>query len=381
MSAAPVYQQPRFIRRTRLQQNEYNKNFRMLDEETLAAITSPEADAVTPLMSKIYLRLLQAPEHCCRAERELHFEGEVREGKRTKAWDQLCVHLRVSGETAQKALRWMHEQGIIGYSAFKNRVGIFIFLNRAAGSIGVRQTPAGEKILRFPPAPSGKRPASPSDTAFNDSFGNQDSLDTDLIPSAPKNGANTKQVDKTISEFDSALASRIPPALEQEGREVAPLASPSITVTVDEIVERLKRELEPSVRAAAASASAREAAHTRKWFEERALPKAVRVAQHETYGLFKKFGAVDERSNRARSELQVGRAVESYEPQAAHPLTPAEIADTAETCIALLETQGKSIEVTLSEISAEGGGWLLAEDAARVREAAQSLLSARENRR
>lgn len=123
MSAAPAYQQSRFVRRTRLQQNEYNKNFRMLDEETLAALTSLEADAVTPLMSKIYLRLLQAPDHCCRGERELHFEGEVREGKRTKAWDQLCQHLRVSSETAQKALHWMHEQGIIGYSAFKNRVG------------------------------------------------------------------------------------------------------------------------------------------------------------------------------------------------------------------------------------------------------------------
>jgi hypothetical protein len=42
-------------------------------------------------------------------------------------------------------------------------------------------------------------------------------------------------------------------------------------------------------------------------------------------------------------------------------------------CIALLETQGKSIEVTLSEISSEGGGWLLPEDVSRVREAAREL--------
>jgi hypothetical protein len=39
----------------------------------------------------------------------------------------------------------------------------------------------------------------------------------------------------------------------------------------------------------------------------------------------------------------------------------------------MLETQGKSIEVTLSEISAEGGGWLLPGDAPLVREMAREL--------
>ena len=62
-------------------------------------------------------------------------------------------------------------------------------------------------------------------------------------------------------------------------------------------------------------------------------------------------------------------------------LTPEEIRETAETCVALLETQGKSIDVTLSEISSEGGGWLLPEDAPRVREAALVLLSERSERR
>ena len=58
---------------------------------------------------------------------------------------------------------------------------------------------------------------------------------------------------------------------------------------------------------------------------------------------------------------------------AARPLTAEEIRETAEVCVALLETQGKSIEVTLSEIVSEGGGWLLPEDAPRVREAAREL--------
>jgi len=58
---------------------------------------------------------------------------------------------------------------------------------------------------------------------------------------------------------------------------------------------------------------------------------------------------------------------------AARPLTPGEVRETAEVCVALLETQGKSIEVTLSELSSEGGGWLLPEDAPKVRDLAASL--------
>ena len=152
------------------------------------------------------------------------------------------------------------------------------------------------------------------------------------------------------------------------------------TVSVDEIVERLKNELEPCVKAAATQAAtqsaAREMARTREWFETKALPKAVRVAQHETYDLLRKHGGVDEKSRRARAGLDVGRATsDSYTPPVAHKLTPEEIRETAETCVALLETQGKSIDVTLSEISSEGGGWLLPEDAPRVREAALVLLA------
>jgi hypothetical protein len=144
---------------------------------------------------------------------------------------------------------------------------------------------------------------------------------------------------------------------------------------VEEIVERLKGELEPCVSQAASRAAeqfaAREMARTREWFETRALPKAVRVAQHETYDLLKKLGHVD---GRARARLEVGRA--DTDPRATPPrkLTPEEIRETAETCVALLEAQGKSIEVTLSEMSAEAGGWLLPEDATRVRESALVLL-------
>ena len=119
-------------------------------------------------------------------------------------------------------------------------------------------------------------------------------------------------------------------------------------------------------------------AATRKWFEERALPKAVRVAQAETYSLLRKLGALDERRERARAELRVGRALSDAPPAAqAVPLSPEQITDLAETCLALLETQGRQVEVTLAEIGSEGGGWLLPEDAPRVREESERLLHAR----
>ena len=129
---------------------------------------------------------------------------------------------------------------------------------------------------------------------------------------------------------------------------------------------------EVAARAAAQSAS-REMERTREWFETKALPKAVRVAQRETYDLLRKHGGVEGRSGRAGAGLEVGRAASDHAVSGARPLTPEEVRETAEVCVALLETQGKSIEVTLSEISSEGGGWLLPEDAPRVREAAREM--------
>ncbi|HWW76447.1 MAG TPA: hypothetical protein VNZ44_13705, partial [Pyrinomonadaceae bacterium] len=58
-----------------------------------------------------------------------------------------------------------------------------------------------------------------------------------------------------------------------------------------------------------------------------------------------------------------------------HPLTKDEVADLAGACVALLETKGQSVEFTLSEMSVEGGGFLLPADAVRVRERVNSLLA------
>ncbi len=152
---------------------------------------------------------------------------------------------------------------------------------------------------------------------------------------------------------------------------------PPAAVPVAEIVVRLKAELEPCVKEAAARAAAQSAARemerTREWFEAKALPKAVRVAQRETYDLLRKHGGVEARHGRGDGGQAVGRASGDFGKSVTRPLTPEEIRETAEVCIALLETQSKSIEVTLSEISAESGGWLGPDDVRRVRDLAKKM--------
>ncbi len=372
---------PRFVRRTSLAPHEYRKNFHQVDGEVIAAVTSPEADRITPLMSKIYLRLVSAPTECWEGPGTLYFTSKTTEGKQLKASKVLYEVLGVASATAHKALSWMHEQGIIGYSSGKNGVGIRIFLNRAATSIGLRDDRAGKKILPFARGSNGEGRGSLVEPAFKDSFAVQrDYSDTDLNPHAPKNGADTKRVAQTTSDpgiptptFGASPSSLTP---RHERREIGTAAAAaSQSATLEEIVARLRSELEPCVNEAAARAAAREIAETRRWLEERALPKAVRVAQRETYDLLRKLGALDGRGKRARAGLGIGIAAADSVTPAVRPLTPAEITETAETCVALYETQGKGIDETLHEISAEQGGWVYPADALKVRDAAHALLA------
>ena len=144
--------------------------------------------------------------------------------------------------------------------------------------------------------------------------------------------------------------------------------------SIDEIVQRLKSELEPSLQTAARQAAQREHERTREWLEKRGLPKAARVAQHEAYNVLRTYGVISKSSRSPRSQSEVGR--NSYAPPAPHPLSAEEVNDLAQACVAMLETQGQSIEITLSEMSSEAGGFLLPEDASRVREKAIFFLSA-----
>jgi hypothetical protein len=382
MSAQPL-PTARFIRKTQLGAGEYRKNFHQIDQDIIAAITSTEADAVTPLMSKIYLRLVNAPTQYWERTGVLRFEAEVREQKHVKAWLVFCEVAGVASATAHKALTWLHGQGIIGYFSGKNGVGLRIFLNRASTSIGTRTASANKKILQFGRASSVERPASSDETAFNDSYAVKEIQDTDLSSDAPENGADTKPFDKLTS---TPPASDTRPAIRSsvEPHEVAAESGSANHIALGEIIARLKSEIEPGLQSAAAQAAAQatrsEIERTRTWFETKALPKAVRVAQSECYGLLKKHGSLDEKSQRLRADLDVGRHVTSEVVETARPRTPQEVSEMAEVCLALLEAQGQSIEITLSEISAEGGGWLLPEDAPRVRAAAEQMLAERERR-
>src|SRR5688572_31492262 len=170
---------PRFVRRTALGPNEYRRNFRQIDGDVISAVTSREADRVTPLISKIYLRLVHAPAEYWERDGVLRFKGELRDDGQVTAWEALCEMVGVASATARKALLWMHGQGIIGYFAGKNGVGIRIFLNRAMSSIGSR---AGQKILEFPRASSEGARTSADEAPFSDSFADLEVSDTDTNP-------------------------------------------------------------------------------------------------------------------------------------------------------------------------------------------------------
>jgi hypothetical protein len=364
----------RFVRKTQLGPNEYRKNFHQIDREVMSVITSAEADQVTPLMSKIYLRLVNAPQRFWERDGVLRIEAEVRGEKVVKAWAVLCELIGVASATASKALSWMHEQGIIGYFSGKNGVGLRIFLNRATSSIGVKPTLAGKKILAFPPASSEGAHGSANEPAFNDSFAVREISDSDINPGAPKNGADNKRVVNTLSDPNT-------PAPANPGSYVEPGVASSRTpdmISLDDVVARLKAELEPAMHAAARQAASREHERTREWLENRGLPKAARVAQHEAYNVLRKYGLISESGRSSSAHVDVGRS--DYTAPEPHRLSQDEITDMAGVCVAMLETKGQSIELTLSEMSTEAGGFLLPEDASRVREKANSLIYERNGR-
>jgi len=359
----------RFVRKTDLAADEYRKNFLQIDRETIATITSPEADRVTPLMGKIYLQLINAPAAYWEREGVLRIGAQRHgEGKSLNAWAALCALLGVASATANKALSWMHDVGVIGYFAGKNGVGIRIFLNRAASSIGTRKD---KKILAFPPASPLKPRTSRNEAAFKDSYAVLEVSDSDYKPSALKSSADRN---------DGAAADPRNPtigftlAVHETQSENQNLQSATIAASVNEIIHRLRIDLESSLEITTRRAARQEHERTRDWLESRGLPKAARVAQREAYNVLRKYGLINEKAAGLSPHGEVGRS--HGNPPSPHKLTDDEIIDLAGGCVAILETKGSPIEVTLSEMSAEAGGFLLPEDKERVRDRANSLASA-----
>jgi hypothetical protein len=317
-------------------------------------------------MSKIYLRLINAPARCWERDGVLHFEGELSDDKRLTAWDELCRAVGVASATANKALKWMHEQGIIGYFSGKNGVGIRIFINRASSSIGTRT--AGKKILEFPRASSLEARTSADEAAFSDSFADLEVSDTDLNPRAPKNGADKTEVVKTDPDPHPTRSGYSPQGVGLENVHL-PRTALWVEVPVEEIVSRLRYELEPSLQSAARRAAAQEHERTREWLENRGLPKAARVAQREAYNVLRQYGVIRHTAHASPADVGRGQPVRELQP-----LSDGEVEELAQACVAMLEVKGQSVELTLSEMSAEAGGFLLPEDASRVRARAAALL-------
>jgi hypothetical protein len=371
MRAAHAAASPRFLRKTTLGGTEANTNFKMLDDDVAEAITSAEADEVTPLMSKVYTRLLLTPTGMREGVRVLRFAGEEREGKWVTAWEQLRGHLRVSSETARKALRWMHGQGIIGYYSGKNGVGIRIFLNRAANSVASKREAQTENFLPFARASDGRLRTSPRDTPFKDSFAVLEVLDSNLKPPAPKNGADSTTLANAPSEAH-VRPTPSSPTYTLPGGAFSTRVERHFEIPSGQIVQRLRDELEPLLRQIARRAAADEHERTREWLERSGLPKAVRVAQRETYDVLRRNGVIKEAAH--KTKVEVGCNLHPRpEPR---PLSDPEVNELAEACVALFEAKGQPVEVTVGGMCVAAGGMLLPDDVPRVLSKAETLLGA-----
>lgn len=277
----------RFVRRTSLRDDEYRVNFKQIDCDVLDTLTSDEACAVTPSMSRIYIRLIRSPLSHWEREGVLHFIGEEREGKMLTAWEQLHELTGVANSTLSKALTWMHEAGIIGYNARKNGVGIRIFINRALSSI--RSTGA-KKNLRLVPTPSVTPPAPSDGMPFKENSSRED-LDQDINPRTQPRAAGTPISDKSTSD----VSEEQPPSKPRLAEYHNTIDTPT-QFSLGQVVGLVKRELEPVIASACdeaiASACQKEAALNREWFEKAGIPKAIRVAQHEAFNVLRSHGVI-----------------------------------------------------------------------------------------
>lgn len=276
----------RFVRRTMLGEDEYRVNFKQIDCDVLDSLASDEACSVTPLMSKIYIRLIRAPLPYWEREGVLRFTGEDRAENSLTGWEQLRELTGVSNSTLSKALAWLHKTGVIGYDARKNGVGIRIFINRAASSIRSRE---GQKNLRLVPTPNKNHPAPQDGMPFKEEI-LEKNLEIDIDPRASareENPADEQHPDPRHHREQARFQKNVGTATAYP---TAP-DSPSVVSLIKQLVNEIKPEITAAVK--------REASGTRDWFLNYALPKATRVAQRETYDLLRAYGVIAKKGGRS----------------------------------------------------------------------------------
>jgi len=307
MSAAVAHLAPRFVRRTRLAENEYRVNFKQIDNDVIKALISPEAREVTPLMSTIYLSLIASPPSCWEREGVLHFVGEDRGDERLTAWEQMRKIAGVANSTLSKALDWMSKLGVIGYDARANGVGIRVFFNRASSSIrpgirpgaGLGQALQDQKILRLVPTPSGAAPTPTNGAPFKeDCFENNRE---NYSPRADAREESTPDKEQPVSTAPSDNRALSPSNLQMTANQASSPAGVD-TMLIGTLTRRIASDLRPEI----AAAVKRETDNTREWFLKYGLPKATRVAQRETYDLLRSQGLIAKKSD-SGNDGNVGR--------------------------------------------------------------------------
>lgn len=360
----------RFTRRTSLRPDEKRTNFRQIDCETIQVLSSAEAAKITPSMCRIYLKLINAPSSFYEREGVLRLTGQFIEGndgqeKYLTAWEQLLHLTQVSGDTASKALKWMHQQGIIGYHARKNGVGIWIFINRALSSIKKVEE---QKNLRPAPAPYVPARTPEVGTPFKANYVKIDILDKDN-PHAPKTGAETNFSEAETVRAEASSHQTLP-AQKPTTSKNTETTNPTTNADLDKLIARLQTELEKRLAMATARATSEAHEHTRQWFEQKALPKAIRIGQKEAYNVLRTYGLLKRES---LSDSQVGKSFVASETTNLKQRTHAEIRDLAEACAAMFELQGKAIEQTISELCASEKTKLSLDDAEQIKKVALAI--------
>lgn len=288
-----MQQVAQFMRKTSLAPTEYQTNFTITDNEILDAITSHEALQITKLMPSIYLRLRRAPTDFWEREGVLRFVGSMEEKTPSTAWDQMRKITGVANSTLSKALAWLHEKGVIGYSSHKNGIGIRIFFNRATSSIRVREP---QKNLRLVPTPSSNLPAPSNGVPFNEDNSKRN-LDN-IHDSAPKRG---EQIGAERQSPKPSIPAE--PPVSQPGLQLVPnptIRSEETVPVLNQAIKEFKCDISNIVK--------REIRATQDWFYDKALPKAIRVAQRETFNLLRNMSV-----QQSKQTSDVGRNVEAEE--------------------------------------------------------------------
>lgn len=96
-------------------------------EDILKKVSSTEASKVTPFMSRIFLRLVNAPPEFREGGNVLRFTTKAEEAQTViTAWAQIAKLAGVSPRVARKALAWLNDEGVMALTTSRKEEEIVI---------------------------------------------------------------------------------------------------------------------------------------------------------------------------------------------------------------------------------------------------------------